>query len=108
MSRNALGTVRRTKSMEISFETKLARTQSVLASELDDQVVMMDINQGAYFSMKGTSFRVWELTKEPTTVGSIYQALLDEYEVDPAQCQQELFTLLAELKKSELIDFVDA
>lgn len=87
----------------ISLDSEIERCKHILASELDDQVVMMDINEGAYFSMKGPSGRIWELTQSTTSVRSIFDKLLDEYDVDADRCRKELLALLDDMLKANLI-----
>jgi hypothetical protein len=48
--------------------------------------------------------RVWELLKQPTSVGALRDALLDEYEVDQDRCAQDLLALLRKMRDEGLIE----
>ena len=82
---------------------KFSSAKQILSSDIGDEMVMMDINLGKYFSMKGPSGRVWELIEKETTVQAIFDILLDEYDVEAEQCQQELFALLEDMHDAEMI-----
>lgn len=85
------------------MDTKISAAQQILSSDIGDEMVMMDINLGKYFSLKGPSGRVWELIDQDTDVGSIYEALIEEYDVDAEQCKQELFSLLNDMHDADMI-----
>ena len=46
---------------EISSETVVQRSDNVLFSELDTEIVMMDIQQGNYYGLEEPATRIWEL-----------------------------------------------
>jgi hypothetical protein len=47
---------------------------------------------------------VWNFIQTPKTVEEILDLILQEYEVDSAQCEQDLLVLLEELLASDLIE----
>ncbi|WP_447523916.1 PqqD family peptide modification chaperone [Parasphingorhabdus sp. NYA22] len=85
------------------MDTKFSASEQILSSDIGDEMVMMDINLGKYFSLKGPSGRVWELIGNGTTVQAIFDVLLEEYDVEAEQCQQELLALLKDLHDAEMI-----
>jgi len=90
-------------SLNILMDTKISASKQILSSDIGDEMVMMDINLGKYFSLKGPSGRVWELIGNGTTVQAIFDVLLEEYDVEAEQCQQELLALLKDLHDAEMI-----
>lgn len=85
------------------MDTKFSASEQILSSDIGDEMVMMDINLGKYFSLKGPSGRVWELIGNGTTVQAIFDVLIEEYDVEAEQCQQELLALLKDLHDAEMI-----
>jgi hypothetical protein len=90
-------------SLNILMDTKFSASEQILSSDIGDEMVMMDINLGKYFSLKGPSGRVWELIGNGTTVQAIFDVLIEEYDVEAEQCQQELLALLKDLHDAEMI-----
>ena len=64
---------------------------------------MMDLEQGKYFSLNPVATRIWDLLEDPLTENQLCGLLLEEYEVDPEQCLQEVEELLAEMVKLRLV-----
>jgi hypothetical protein len=75
-----------------------------LATELGDEIVLLNMQRGAYHGLEGVGPRVWELIQQPRRVSEILNALLAEYNVPAEQCQQDLMELLRQLAERGLID----
>ena len=43
-------------------QMRVRRIDDVLDTDIDDQTVMMDIEQGRYFGLNDTGTRIWDLT----------------------------------------------
>ncbi len=89
--------------MTIDTTTPIVRSPHILASELDDEVVMMDVENGSYFSMPGPSGRIWHLLETEQTVQSLSQALVKEYDVSAEACEAEVRPFIDTLLERELI-----
>jgi len=80
------------------------RKPDVISSKLEDQLVMMDIDKGKYFSMNPVATRVWELLEEPSSVNELCDELLNEFEVSKEQCFDEVLELLGKMKELDLLE----
>lgn len=71
-------------------------------------MVVLNFEDGVYYSMDPVGARIWELVQEPRTVAEVQATLLDEYDVEPERCHAELLRLLEELRALKLVEFQDA
>ncbi len=94
-------------SVKIDMDSQFCCSESILSSNLVDEFVMMSIDEGKYYSLKGPSGRVWELIQGKNDVGSIVEALVSEYDVSQEQCQKELLSLLSEMHEGKLIQIAN-
>ena len=92
----------------ISPSTTVVVTPEQVSSALVGESVILNLKTGMYYSLNAVGASVWELLQTPHTVQDIYEAILDEYEVDPQQCRQEVSDLLQELLTVQLIEVQDA
>ena len=90
-------------SVDISMQTQVAASEKILTSNLGDEVVMMCIDQGKYYSLKGPSGRIWELLETPTTLEDIRSTLMEEYNVAQEKCESQLVSLISELRDQDLV-----
>ena len=80
------------------------RKPEVISGKLEDQIVMMDIEKGKYFSMNPVATRVWELLEEPSSAGELCDQLLNEFEVSREKCFDEVQELLDKLLELDLLE----
>lgn len=81
----------------IELATVVQRSEAMLFNNIGDEVVMMDIEQGAYYGLEKVAARIWALTEQPASVAALCSRLTDEYEVAPETCRQEVTTFLGDL-----------
>jgi hypothetical protein len=75
----------------------------VLASEFSDEVVILNLSDGIYYSLDKVGARVWSLLKSPIRVGVIRDVIVSEFEVDESRCLNDLRDLLVNLLSRGLV-----
>ena len=96
-----------TEVLELSSRSIVSPISDQVSSELNDDIVILNLSSGTYYGLNEVGARVWQLIQQPRCVGEIHSLLLDEYDVTPDACHQELLKLLQELKKAGLIEVAD-
>ena len=91
----------------ISGDTLFARNESLLTAEVDGELMAMSIEQGNCYGLNMVGTRIWALLAEPRTVDAICDQLLSEYDVDAAQCREEVISLLEALRAEGLATIRD-
>jgi hypothetical protein len=92
----------------LSDPSVVVATKDHVSCPLGDDVVILDLKAGLYFSLDNVGAKVWQLIQQPTTVSELREAILDAFEVAADVCQQDLLTLLRDLASRNLIEIRDA
>lgn len=79
------------------------RPESFVATLVDDEVVLIDMEGGELFSLSGTARAVWEAIDGQASADEIARSMAQAYEVEPDTAQREVSELLGELAKAGLI-----
>ena len=88
----------------ITMESIVSRREDLLTSALSEsEMVLLNIERGAYFAMELVAKRIWDLLAEPRRVADLCEALLTRFAVDRDTCQRELLHFLTEMHQGELI-----
>ena len=87
--------------LEISSTVVAVKDQ--ISADLDGERVILLLSKGIYYGLDAVGVRVWELLQVPRKVGRIRDRLVEEYEVQPEQCEKDLFRLLERLVSEKLI-----
>jgi Coenzyme PQQ synthesis protein D (PqqD) len=95
--------------METAFSSNsvIVAGKDRVSCPLGDDVIILDLKAGLYFSLDNVGAVIWQLIQEPRTVGELRQAVLDTFEVDAEVCERDLLALLRELATRNLIEVRD-
>jgi hypothetical protein len=92
------------KKGKISTESIVNRIEDILASDVDDEKIMMSIAQGQYYSLDPVASRVWELIQKPVMVSDLIDALLLKYDIDRETCEGDVLTFLEDLNEKGILE----
>ncbi|WP_051318418.1 lasso peptide biosynthesis PqqD family chaperone [Cohnella thermotolerans] len=96
-------------SHSLEFPNRLfTQADGNLVSDMNGEKVMLSIQSGKYYNLGEIGGRIWELIASPLSVGQITDILVNEYEVDPAECSQEVERFIQALSKEQLVRSMDA
>lgn len=83
--------------------TKYIRNSKTISGRLHDELVMMDLDKGKYFSLNPVATSIWDILEKPLAIDELCELLMDKYEVNIAQCRAELESHLADMVKLGLV-----
>ena len=92
----------------VYLETTIARSDEVLTSEVDGEVVMMSIEQGTYSGLDSIGSQIWHLLEKPRQVSEICEMMMDRYDVEKSICEKDILAFLNDLASDDTIQIVDA
>ena len=85
------------------MEHVFARSERPLFEMVDGEVVMVDVERGAYFALDPVGSRIWALLEEPQNIDALCLALTAEFEVAPDECRREVAAFLRQLEDVQLV-----
>ena len=90
--------------MPLTLDSVVVAAPRQVSSVVGDETVILELEQGIYFSLADVGNRVWELLREPRSVTQLRDAIVAEYEVDPEIAAGDLLSLLAEMRGRGLVE----
>jgi len=81
---------------------KVMLSQDALFQEIGGEGVILDLTSSSYFGLDEVGVRLWQLLQADTSLQAAHDTLLAEYEVEPAQLEQDLEKLIAQLVEAGL------
>jgi hypothetical protein len=82
--------------------------KDLVSCDLAGETALLHFKSGIYYGLDPVGTFVWNLIQAPTTFEALRDAVLKEYEVEPAQCERDLLALIEELSAAQLIEVRDA
>lgn len=92
--------------MHHEHSMKFIRNSKLIGVKVDDDLVMMDADQGYYFSLNAVGASLWHLLETPKTTHELTTALKESYDVSEEQCQKDVLPFLEKMLSVKLIELV--
>jgi hypothetical protein len=87
----------------LSVSSIVGATRDHVSCSLGDEAAILNMKNTVYYGLDPVGARVWDLVQQARSVGEIRDALLEEYEVQPEQCERDLLDLLRQMREQGLI-----
>lgn len=72
-------------------------------TDIDDEVVVMHLETGEFFSLAGTAAATWRLIDGTRDVAALVEALADEFGGDQREISADVVEFLAQLRRLGLV-----
>lgn len=88
----------------MNLESIIHASPNQVSCELEGEAAILNLKSGVYYGLDPVGAVVWKLIGQPRTVASIRDAMVEQFEVDAARCEGDLFVLLDKLAAEGLIE----
>ena len=82
---------------------KVVVPTQVMARQVGEEIVILDLAGGSYFGLDPVGARIWQLMGECRTLAEICESMLEEYEVEREQLETDVLRLTGELLERGLV-----
>lgn len=90
----------------IDFSDRVVLPNKVLAKQLDDELVILDLQSESYFGLDDIGTTMWNELIGAESIQQAYDALLEQFDVEPERLRADLQDLLASLVEGNLVQIV--
>ncbi len=73
-----------------------------LFQEIGGEGVILNLTSASYFGLDEVGTRLWQLLQANPSLHAAFETLLDEYEVEAQQLEQDILQLLTQLSNAGL------
>ena len=88
---------------EITLDSVVCRSSDVMASSVENELVMMDIDRGMYYALNAVGSVIWERIAQPSKVADLCDQLQQVYAVDAATCAADVLAVLNDMAANGLL-----
>lgn len=78
-------------------------TPHVSAEKIDDEVMIVSLDKGDYYSLTGVAAEVWQMIADGLSENAMRERIRAAYRGDPAEMQTSLASFIDELQKEQII-----
>ncbi len=92
----------------MNLNQTIALSPDVVSQKVSEETVLLDLESENYFGLDEVGTRIWQLIRDNGDLLTIYNTLLEEYEVEETQLQADLEALITDACKRGLITLQSA
>lgn len=87
-----------------TMDAKFQRSETVVGAMVgDDELAMLNVEAGRYFSTRSVGRRLWELLTEPRSIAELCAIICAEFDVDVQTCEADVAEFLDDLNRHGLL-----
>jgi hypothetical protein len=83
----------------------IQRNPEMVSADMDGEVVMMSIEDSAYFGLNAVGSDLWEALESPISITALCQRVIKKFDVDAKTCELDVMELLTDLRQRKLVQF---
>jgi hypothetical protein len=89
--------------MSVTFDQRVHVLEDVLVSDLDGECVILNLRTETYFGLDAVGTRMWTVLTNAESIQSAYEALQQEFDVEPDRLREDLNAILDKLVEHGLV-----
>lgn len=89
---------------QISSNAIISANPDQIASELDGEAVILNMTTGIYYGLNTVGARIWALIQQPKSFEFLHHTLIEEYDVSPEVCKEDLLTIISDMARANLVE----
>ncbi|MEA5593421.1 PqqD family protein [Rivularia sp. UHCC 0363] len=103
MSEKQQATINKAKSTISIFSSNFSIPESVLAQEINSEVVLLHMDSESYYSLNAVGSRMWQMLTQSGDLEGTIKQLLRVFFVDETKLRQDVTALVEELVEEDLL-----
>src|SRR5258708_6423773 len=90
--------------MQTLFDRRVTVPDDVLLSELEGESVILNLKSAMYFGLDAVGTRIWAAVTTADSIQAAYDALRQQYDVDPERLRDDLSEIVGSLAEHGLVE----
>ena len=90
--------------MSLSEESRIVASKEQVSCDLAGEAAILSLKNGVYYGLNPVGSRIWNLIQTPRTFGELRTILLNEYNVEAPELEQDMARLFRELSEHKLVE----
>lgn len=86
----------------------IARVETIVATDMDGETIMMSVETGQYFHLDDIATTVWTEIEQPRNIDHIVSHLRKIYDVKADECRSDTLELIAKLRDLNVLRVIEA
>ncbi|EGI2115025.1 lasso peptide biosynthesis PqqD family chaperone [Listeria monocytogenes] len=91
---------------KISVNRLVVQSEGNIVSDMGNEKVMLNIENGKYYNLGKIGGDIWELIDKPVLVSELIDNIMAKYDVNKEKCQEEVISFLESMYEEKLVKII--
>ena len=91
----------------LTLNSTIQRNSEVIASEVDQDLIMVSLATGYYYGISDAAREIWDAIENPKTISDLVDDLTARYKIDSVSCGEQTLLFLEALRDEGLLQVKD-
>ena len=91
----------------ITLDTKILASDSIYGSEIAEEAVFLEPDEGMYYGLNKPGAAIWQYLKQPIAVSELCRLVAEKYDPGSADIEAMVLEFVRELLVAKMIKAVD-
>lgn len=91
----------------ISPSTRVTVSPDVVSCDLAGEAAILNMKDGVYYGLDPVGASIWNLIQKPIILEEVRDQILEEYDVEEEECQEDLLELIEQLIENGLVEVLE-
>lgn len=88
---------------DLTLQSRVSIAEDAVFRELDGEAVILHLDSGMYYGLDPVGARLWQLIDTHGQLRPVFDAALEEFDVQPETLEHDLLQLVSDLAGRRLI-----
>lgn len=88
---------------DLTLQSRVSIAEDAVFRELDGEAVILHLDSGMYYGLDPVGTRLWQLIDAHGQLQPVFDAALEEFDVQPEMLERDLLQLVSDLAGRQLI-----
>ncbi len=90
--------------MTLEYDSMIARRATLVAAQIEEQAMVMDLESGAMFQLNRTGARIWDLLETPRTLADLVAILAQRFPDAGDTLRDDVAAFVAQMRDTGLLE----
>jgi hypothetical protein len=87
----------------LNLDSIVQRNPEMVSADMDGEMVMMSIENSAYYGLNAVGSDLWEAMENPVSITALCNHVTENFDIDLVACQSDVMELLTDLRERNLV-----
>lgn len=94
------------KTAKFTYDTKFKQNSNIIVSYIDNEVILMNLENGFFFGLNATASEIWKLLDKAASINELYSNLKKKFHIERCIYESDMEEVFKCMIDNDIIRYV--